>query len=215
MTFVIPFTIFLQKEYTMSYRIFDAYIYDKKDDELMGEFNSIREDYIEFAKKIVKKEPDWFIDFCDHMYARWKLKNDSLLDKAVRVIEKGMYDMQRGNPADFSGSVVVVRHMKKTVLWFFGGYRFDEFAKKNEIMQRIKKNDISYADGGDCDFDTKEEERDWKKRGKFWNSVFEKYKTGVAANIGLEYRFFRHDDIWDIGCDLWEAYEKKHGKDKK
>jgi hypothetical protein len=199
----------------MSYRVFNAYVYDKTDDELIEELNSIRKDYIEFAKKAVKKDPKWFIDFGDHMYKRWAKRGDRLLDKAIRVIEKGMYDMQRGNPADFSGDCVVVRHQKKIVLWFFPGYRFDDFMKQNEIIKRLKKNDFSYMDGADCEFDSKQEEKDWNKRGKFWDSVFDKYKTSIASNIGLTYEFFRHDDIWDVAYDLYQEYEKTVKKEKK
>ena len=199
----------------MSYRIMNAYLYDKSEDELIQELNSIRVDYLKYATKIIDNEADWFIKFCNEKYKSFAKRNEGILVKALRVIEKGANCMERGNPADFSANCVIIKHAGKIVIWFFSSFRFDDFKRDNKIFQRLRKNDYSYMDGGDFEFDTKEEEKDWNKRGKFWDSVFEKYNTTIAANMGLTYEFFRHDDIWDLGSHLCTVYEKNHKEDVK
>ena len=102
----------------MSYRILNAYIYDKSEDELMQELNSIRSDYLKFMKEVIDKQADWFIKFGNSMYKRFAKRNEDILDKAIRVIEKSAYGVERGNPADFSSSCTVIKHDGKIVLWF-------------------------------------------------------------------------------------------------
>ena len=199
----------------MSYRILNAYIYDKSEDELMQELNSIRSDYLKFMREVIDKQADWFIKFGNHRYKRFVKRNEDILAKAIRVIEKSAYGVERGNPADFSASCTVIKHDGKIVLWFFNAFRFDDFKVDNQIFQRLKKNEYSYMDSGDFEFESEEEEEDWNKRGEFWDAVFEKYKTTIPANMGLTYEFFRHDDIWDLACHLDQVYEKLHEGDKK
>ena len=199
----------------MSYRILNAYIYDKNEDELMQELNSIRSDYLKFMRGVIDKQADWFIKFGNSMYKRFARRNEDILDKAIRVIEKSAYGVERGNPADFSASCTVIKHDGKIILWFFNAFRFDDFKVDNQIFQRLKKNEYCYMDSGDFEFDSKEEEEDWNKRGEFWYAVFEKYKTNIPANMGLTYEFFRHDDIWDLACHLDQVYEKLHKDGKK
>lgn len=68
--------------------------------------------------------------------------------------------------------------------------------EQTHLVGRIATTTIhSYMDSGDFEFESKEEEEDWNKRGEFWDAVFEKYKTTIPANMGLTYEFFRHDDI--------------------
>lgn len=199
----------------MSYRILNAYIYDKSEDELMQELNSIRSDYLKFMREVIDKQADWFIKFGNHRYKRFVKRNEDILAKAIRVIEKSAYGVERGNPADFSASCTVIKHDGKIILWFFNAFRFDDFKVDNQILQRLKKNEYSYMDSGDFEFESEEEEKDWNKRGEFWDAVFEKYKTTIPANMGLTYEFFRHDDIWDLACHLDQVYEKLHKGDKK
>ena len=199
----------------MSYRILNAYIYDKSEDELMQELNSIRTDYLKFMRGVIDKQADWFIKFGNSMYKRFAKRNEDILTKAIRVIEKSAYGVERGNPADFSASCTVIKHDGKIALWFFNAFRFDDFKADNKILQRLKKNEYSYMDSGDFEFISEEEEEDWNKRGEFWDAVFDKYKTSIPANMGLTYEFFRHDDIWDLACHLDQVYEKLHKGDKK
>jgi hypothetical protein len=199
----------------MSYRILNAYIYDKSEDELMQELNSIRFDYLKFMREVIDKQADWFIKFGNSMYKRFAKRNEDILDKAVRVLEKSAYGVERGNPADFSASCTVIKHNGKIVLWFFNAFRFDDFKVDNQIFQRLKKNEYSYMDSGDFEFESEEEEENWNKRGEFWDAVFEKHKTNIPANMGLTYEFLRHDDIWDLACHLDQVYEKLHKDDKK
>lgn len=199
----------------MSYRILNAYIYDKSEDELMQELNSIRSDYLKFMREVIDKQADWFIKFGNYRYKRFAKRNEDILTKAIRVIEKSAYGVERGNPADFSASCTVIKHDGKIALWFFNAFRFDDFKVDNQILQRLKKNEYCYMDSGDFEFESKEEEEDWNKRGEFWDAVFEKYKTTIPANMGLTYEFFRHDDIWDLACHLDQVYEKQHKGDKK
>lgn len=199
----------------MSYRILNAYVYDKSEDELIQELNSIRSDYLKFMRGVIDKQADWFIKFGNSMYKRFARRNEDILAKAIRVIEKSAYGVERGNPADFSASCTVIKHDGKIILWFFNAFRFDDFKADNQIFQRLKKNEYSYMDSGDFEFESEEEEEDWNKRGEFWDAVFEKYKTNIPANMGLTYEFFRHDDIWDLACHLDQVYEKLHKDDKK
>lgn len=199
----------------MSYRILNAYIYDKSEDELMQELNSIRSDYLKFMRGVIDKQADWFIKFGNYKYKRFAKRNEDILTKAIRVIEKSAYGVERGNPADFSASCTVIKHDGKIALWFFNAFRFDDFKADNQIFQRLKKNEYCYMDSGDFEFESEEEEEDWNKRGEFWDAIFEKYKTTIPANMGLTYEFFRHDDIWDLACHLDLVYEKLHKDDKK
>ena len=69
-------------------------------------------------------------------------------------------------------------------------------------------------DSADIEFNNEAEEKDWNERGEFWNSLYEKYQTGIASRMGLVYEFFTHDDIWDFGHKLREEYEKQTKKGK-
>ena len=197
----------------MSYRYLNALIYDKPEEELILELNTVRDDYHKYITKQIKQHAKIYIDFGDTKY---KLEEDEsgakLLSRALRTIEKGAYAVERGNPVDFSGSCVVLKSLGKIVLWFFSGYHFDDFKRGNPILRRLK--DYSYMDSADIEFNNEAEEKDWNERGEFWNSLYDKYHTGIASRMGLVYEFFTHDDIWDFGCKLSEEYEKQIKKGK-
>ena len=199
----------------MSFRVMDAFIYDKSEDELIVELNSIRKDYIEFAKDYIKKNATHLMQFGKSYFKRFAKPDDINLEIAIRTVGKGSNSLERGMPSDFSGNCVIVKHKKKIVLWFFTGFIFDQFKRKNPVYKRIFKNEYGYCDSGDCEFETKEEKRDWKKRGNFWHEVFDKYDTSIPANVGLSYEFFRHDDIFELGCTLEHAYEETINLEKK
>ena len=199
----------------MSTRILDAYLYDKPEEELMKELNSIRDAFHEYLKADIKKDPNkwmrWGIDLVD----RGNVPDEHPLASACRYIEKGLYTPERGNPLDVSGSVVVVKHQGKIVLWFFPGWNFEKFAKENEILQRIHKNEYWWMNSADCEWDTEEEEAAYAKRGEFWASAFEHFQTYVPSCMGLTYEFFSHEDIFRMGDFLhmeYESYLKRGGK---
>lgn len=197
----------------MSYRFLNAVLYNKSEDELIADLNSIRDDYHKFITKKIKEHAKDYIKFGDNYYKKFAQKDDSILDRALRTIEKGCYSLERGNPVDFSGSCVVLKAQGKIVLWFFSGYHFDDFKRGNKILRDLK--DYSYMDGADIEFDSEEEEKEFEERGEFWNYFVDKYKTGIPSRMGLVYEFFIHDDIWDFGCKLMDEYEKATGeKDK-
>lgn len=193
----------------MSTRIIGAYLYDKTEDDLLPELNAIRDAFHEYLKADIKKDPNkwmrWGTDIIDGESE--KAPDDHLLSRACRYIEKGLYTPERGNPLDVSGNVVVVKHQGKIVLWFFPGWRFEQFAKENEILKRIRKNEYWWMNSADCEWDTKEEEEAYNNRGEFWESAFEHFRTYVPSRMGLVYEFFSHEDIFPVGRLLYKEYE--------
>lgn len=191
----------------MSTRILDAYLYDKPEEELMAELNSVRDAFHEYLKADIKKDPDKWMRMGDDIVDRGNAPDEHPLRRALRYIEKGLYTPERGNPLDVGGNVVVVKHQGKIVLWFFPGWNFEKFAKENEILQRIHKNEYWWMDSGDCEWDTEEEEAAYDKRGEFWRSAFEHFHTYVPSRMGLVYEFFSHEDIFRMGDFLYMEYE--------
>lgn len=197
----------------MSYRFLNAVLYNKTEDELISDLNSVRDDYHKFIMKKIKEHAKRYIEFGDHYYKRFAQKDDGILDRALRTIEKGCYSLERGNPVDFSGNCVVLKVQDKIVLWFFGGYHFDDFKRQNKILKVLK--DYSYMDSSDIEFESEEEEKEFETRGDFWHYLLDKYNTSIPSRMGLVYEFFTHEDIWDFGCKLMDEYEKATGeKDK-
>ena len=199
----------------MSTRILDAYLYDKPEDELMKELNSIRDAFHEYLKADIKKDPNKWMRWGKNIVDHGNIPDEHLIVRACRYIEIGLYTPKRGNPLDVSGNAVVVKHQGKIVLWFFPGCNFEQFAKENEILQRIMKNEYWWMDSADCEWDSEEEERAYNKRGKFWASAFEHFQTYVPSRMGLMYEFFSHEDIFCIGDFLhmeYESYLKRGGK---
>lgn len=199
----------------MSTRILDAYLYDKPEEELMAELNSVRDAFHEYLKADIKKDPNKWMRMGDDIVDRGNAPDEHPLRRALRYIEKGLYTPERGNPLDVGGNVVVVKHQGKIVLWFFPGWNFEKFAKGNEILQRIYKNEYWWMDSGDCEWDTPEEEAAYDKRGEFWASAFEHFHTYVPSRMGLVYEFFSHEDIFRTGDFLYmeyESYLKRGGK---
>ena len=142
-------------------------------------------------------------------------QDEDPLARACRYIEKGLYTSERGNPLDVCGNVVVVRHRGKIVLWLFPGWNFEKFAEKNEILQRIMRNEYWWMDSADCEWDTPEEEEAYNKRGEFWDSAFEHFHTYIPSRMGLSYDFFSHEDIFRIGDFLsmeYKSYLNEGGK---
>lgn len=203
---------FHQARSIMSTKIYDAYLYDKSEDDLILELNAIRDAYMEYLKADIKKDPNKWMRMGAEEVDRKKVPEGSSLSRACRYIEFGMHVQERGNPLDVSGCVVVVKHQGKIVLWFFPGWRFEQFAKQNEILQRIRKNEYWWLDSADCEWDTEEEEAAYDKRGDFWHSAFERFHTWVPSRMGLVYEFFTHEDIFRVGDFLhmeYEAYLKR------
>ena len=202
----------------MSTRILDAYLYDKPEEELMKELNSIRDAFHEYLKADIKKDPNKWMRWGTNIVDRGGVASapgEHSLWRACRYIEKGLYTMERGNPLDVSGNVVVVKHQGKIVLWFFPGWHFREFTKENEILQRIRKNEYWWMDSADCEWSTEEEEAAYNKRGEFWDSAFEHFQTYVPSRMGLTYEFFSHEAIFRMGDFLhmeYESYLKRGGK---
>jgi len=199
----------------MSTRILDAYLYDKPEEELMKELNSIRDAFHEYLKAGIKKDPNRWMRMGTNIVDRGNVPEEHSLARACRYIEKGLYTPERGNPLDVSGNVVVVKHQGKIVLWFFSGWNFEKFAKENEILKRIHKNEYWWMDSADCEWDTEEEEAAYDKRGEFWDSAFEHFHTYVPSRMGLVYEFFSHEDIFRVGDFLhmeYESYLERGGK---
>lgn len=191
----------------MSTRILDAYLYDKPEEELMKELNSIRDAFHEYLKADIKKDPNKWMRWGKHLVDLNVKDTDDSFARALRYIKAGLETMEVGNPLDVAATCVVVKHRKKIVLWFFPGMNFKMFAKKNEILKRIRKNEYSWVDSADCEWDSKEEERAYNKRGKFWASAFEHFQTYVPSRMGLTYLFFSHEDIFRVGNFLHMEYE--------
>ena len=198
----------------MSTRILDAYLYDRPEDRLLPELNAARDAYMQYLKADIRKDPNKWMSRGINIVDHGNVPDEHPLARACRYIEKGLHAPERGNPLDVSGNVVVVKHLGKIVLWFFPGWNFGKFAKENEILQRIRKNEYWWMDSADCEWDSKEEERAYKKRGRFWESAFEHFQTYVPSRMGLAYEFFSHEDIFRIGDFLhmeYESYLKRGG----
>lgn len=206
---------FHQIRYPMSTRIFDAYLYDKPEDDLLLELNSIRDAYMAYLKADIKKDPNKWMRCGRHLVDLDVGDADDSFKRALRYIRYGFSTELRGDPLDVAGNCVVVKHAGKIVIWLFPGYNFGQFAKGNEILQRIHKNEYWWQDQSDVEFDTPEEEEAYAKRGEFWESAFERFKTYVPSRMGLAYGFFSHEDIFRIGDFLhmeYESYLKRGGK---
>lgn len=199
----------------MSTRILDAYLYDKPEAGLMKELNSIRDAFHEYLKADIKKDPNKWMRWGKNLVDLNVKDTDDSLTRALRYIKAGLETVEVGNPLDVAANCVVIKHRKKIVLWFFPGMNFKMFAKKNEILKRIHKNEYWWMDSADCEWDSKEEERAYKKRGRFWDSAFERFQTYVPSRMGLAYEFFSREDIFRIGDFLhmeYESYLKRGGK---
>lgn len=199
----------------MSTRILDAYLYDKPEEELMKELNSIRDAFHEYLKADIKKDPNKWMRWGKNLVDLNVKDTDDSLTRALRYIKAGLETVEVGNPLDVAANCVVVKHRKKIVLWFFPGMNFKMFAKKNEILKRIRKNEYWWMDSADCEWDSKEEERAYNKRGRFWESAFERFQTYVPSRMGLAYEFFSHEDIFRVGDFLhmeYESYLKRGSK---
>ncbi len=199
----------------MSTRILDAYLYDKPEEELMKELNSIRDAFHEYLKADIKKDPNKWMRWGKNLVDLNVKDTGDSLTRALRYIKAGLETVEVGNPLDVAADCVVVKYRKKIVLWFFPGMNFKMFAKKNEILKRIRKNEYWWMDSADCEWDSKEEERAYNKRGKFWASAFEHFQTYVPSRMGLTYKFFSHEDIFRVGDFLhmeYESYLKRGGK---
>ena len=191
----------------MSTRIFDAYLYDKPEEELMKELNSVRDAFHEYLKADIKKDPNKWMRWGRYFADNDKdVPDEHPLRRACRYIEKGLYTQERGNPLDVAGNCVVVKYDGKIILWFFPGWNFEAFAKKNEILQRIHKNEYWWMNSSDCEWDTPEEEEAYDKRGEFWESAFEHFQTYVPSRMGLTYEFFSHEDVFRMGDFLHMEY---------
>ncbi len=193
----------------MSTKIYDAYLYDKTEDELILELNAIRKAYLSYLKDELSKNAERYMECGKALYDDGKEVDEHPLRKASRYLERGTFTMERGIPLDMSGDCVIVKHDGKIVVWLFYGYQFGHFAKTNEILQRIQKNEYWWQNQSDVEFDTPEEEEEYDKRGEFWDAVFAKYNTGIPSQMGLSYSFFHHDDIFDCACILEEKYTEK------
>ena len=199
----------------MSTRILDAYLYDKPEEELMKELNSIRDAFHEYLKADIKKDPNKWMRWGKNLVDLNVKDTDDSLTRALRYIKAGLETVEVGNPLDVAANCVVVKHRKKIVLWFFPGMNFKMFSKENEILKRIHKNEYWWMDSGDCEWDSKEEERAYNKRGRFWESAFEHFQTYVPSRMGLAYEFFSHEDIFRMGDFLhmeYESYLKRGSK---
>lgn len=192
----------------MSTRIFDAYLYDKPEDDLLLELNSIRDAYMRYLKADIKKDPSKWMRWGKHLVDLDVEDEDDSFKRALRYIRYGFSTQQRGDPLDVAGNCVVVKHSGKIVLWFFPGWHFEKFAKENEILQRIMKNEYWWMDSADCEWDTPEEEEAYNKRGEFWESAFERFKTYVPSRMGLIYEFFTDEDVLRLSNLLDREYKK-------
>jgi hypothetical protein len=199
----------------MSTRIFDAYLYDKPEDDLLLELNSIRDAYMAYLKADIKKDPNKWMR-CGRQLVDLDVGDaDDSFERALRYIRYGFSTELRGDPLDVAGNCVVVKHAGKTVIWLFPGYNFGKFAKNNEILQRIHKNEYWWQDQSDVEFDTPEEEEAYDKRGEFWESAFERFKSYVPSRMGLVYEFFTNEDVLRLGDFLhmeYDAYLKRGGQ---
>lgn len=196
----------------MSTRILDAYLYDKPEEELMKELNSIRDAYMAYLKADIKKDPNKWMRWGKNIVDLDVEDEADSFKRALRYIRYGFSTQQRGDPLDVAGSCIVVKHAGKIVLWFFPGWNFEKFAKENEILQRIRKNEYWWTDSADCEWDTPEEEEAYDKRGEFWESAFERFKSYVPSRMGLVYEFFTDEDVLRLGDFLhmeYEAYLKR------
>lgn len=201
----------------MSTRILDAYLYDKPEDDLLLELNSIRDAYMAYLKADIKKDPNkwmrWGRHFADLDIEDIEDEGDSF-KRALRYIRYGFSTQQRGDPLDVAGDCVVVKHAGKIVLWLFPGWNFERFAKENGILQRIYKNEYWWMDSADCEWGTPEEEEAYNRRGEFWESAFERFQTYVPSRMGLTYEFFTDEDVLRLGDFLhmeYEGYLKRGG----
>ena len=52
----------------MSYRFLNAVLYNKTEDELISDLNSVRDDYHKFISKLIKQHAETYIDFGDRKY---------------------------------------------------------------------------------------------------------------------------------------------------
>lgn len=192
----------------MSTRIFDAYLYDKPEDGLLLELNSIRDAYMAYLKADIKRDPNKWMRWGKHFVDLDVEDEDDSFKRACRYIRYGFSTQQRGDPLDVAANCVVVKHRKKIVLWFFPGMNFKMFSKENEILKRIHKNEYWWMDSADCEWDTPEEEEAYNKRGEFWESAFERFQTYVPSRMGLVYEFFTDEDVLRLGDFLHMEYEK-------
>ena len=199
----------------MSTRIFDAYLYDKSEDELILELNTVKDQFHEYLENDIRKDPNKWMRWGTYMVDHDSVDPaEHLLKRALRYIKAGLYTQERGNPLDIAGDCVVVKHAGKIILWLFPGFRFEQFAKENEILRRIMKNEYWYDDSGDCEWDSSEEEAAYAKRGEFWRSAFEHYQTYVPSRMGLGYEFFAHNDAFELAdllCTEYGRYLKNGG----
>lgn len=199
----------------MSTRVFDAYLYDKPESELVGELNLVRDAFHEYLRKDIKRDPNKWMRWGKNIVDKGKESGEGSLRCAVRYIKAGLETVENGNPLDVAANCVVIKHRKKIVLWLFPGLNFKIFAKENDILKRIMKNNYWWMDSADCEWDSEEEKRAYKKRGEFWESAFQKFKTYVPSRMGLGYEFFSNDDVFRMADFLhmeYESYLKRGGK---
>ena len=199
----------------MSTRILDAYLYDKPEEELMKELNAIKDAFHAYLEANIRNDPNkwirWGKGIVDHGSVD---PEEHPLARACSYIEKGLHTPERGNPLDVSGNAVVVKHQEKIVLWFFPGWNFEQFAKENEILKRIHKNEYWWVNSADCEWDSEAEEEAYNKRGEFWNSAFDHFGTYVPSRMGLTYEFFSYEDVFRFGdllCREYESYLEEGG----
>ena len=97
----------------MSTRILDAYLYDKPEEELMKELNSIRDAFHDYLKANIKKDPNKWRRWGQGIVDKGKETGEDSLRRAIRYIKAGLETVEVGNPLDVAANCVVVKHRKK------------------------------------------------------------------------------------------------------
>ena len=88
----------------MSTRIFDAYLYDKPEDGLLLELNSIRDAYMQYLKADIKKDPNKWMRWGKGIVDKGKESGEDSLHRAVRYIKAGLETVDNGNLLDVAAN---------------------------------------------------------------------------------------------------------------
>lgn len=177
----------------MSTAIYDAWKWGKGYDDLILFLNDLNKVYIEDCKEFINKcTPD--LPELD----RWEFEK-YILDK----IDDGNKSIERGMPFDIDTSIMVYQHDGKIVLHFFNLNSY-KYPKTREV---IEKNLKFYGWWNNVDPDENCSEEEWNEREKFFEGMFEKYKSDVPSDCGLVYDFYDSLKIFEVVEEI--ARERK------
>jgi len=168
----------------MSTKIYNAWEWNDTFDELIRLFNSIRHnEYIQDCLNLVRK-----IDVSERDRYSHERRIYKYLLEAKNNDQKDFFDVDL--------SAIVIQHENKIVVCFFGLNEFTFPMMYAKINSKFKY--FGWWDNSDLEEGVSEEE--WEYRGKWYESVFEKYQSEIFSELGLTYEFFSKSILFKV-CD--------------